>query len=767
MLERTHQIPIRAVVTAGMCAGLLALMGVVLAFSATKHGAAQTYFDEPGWHQTHLVLSLIRPASLTHDTTLISTCEARDRERLDVAINRLQAKLDVLTREGFLHTAYRIQRSFPHGPDVIGTNCSEWAKRIESVNFRSERSKGQFLQNLQWRERLPGNKASQVLGEGWVDSPRSAWMQRSPWVGWPGCLVMTERFSGRAIPIDLGPTPRVGLCESNSRQAPENSLTLFAPSLLPGIDALSDQLSAWRSPHEDTYEALMGGANMTQREGKELQIGLHARLSLDPRLQTLAQRLAQCFTSGDIQVCEGIDPQEGGRYEQARVRMAAIALVDVNNGHILAVASANSPCHAHDQTRVGERPTNCPEIPLGSALRPMSPQTLVNHALFTQAAPGSLVKPLMLSGIWYQPPSPVDALALQKALARSDSPRFLDAWLCRQHLGRGAFNPECSRPALSQLSAHRLGWNQGCELGLPNAGAHCGEIDLLTGLPVWYRMAQARGEDGRQLSKPVIWPTLAGRFLIEPHPTRSNSYQDLRWPQSMPHAALRQACANSPRGEYVKCGGERMGLISEGYGQGNSRATPVGVANLFAALASSAKGQPPQPAHLLVHLIKANGGVMNVDRVPISESVTGLATSVARPILDAMRGGVAPGGTSHVACTQIFGARMCNADLGIAGKTGTPGDVDDRSLDQLNRDMALREQCLQRKQGRCEQRYPLPRPRYRWYAGVMQNSQGEHDIAFAALVHSNWRVSDGRYADDKNAATEIMMHLINRIRSTR
>jgi hypothetical protein len=62
--------------------------------------------------------------------------------------------------------------------------------------------------------------------------------------------------------------------------------------------------------------------------------------------------------------------------------------------------------------------------------------------------------------------------------------------------------------------------------------------------------------------------------------------------------------------------------------------------------------------------------------------------------------------------------------------------------------------------------YPLPRPRYRWYAAAFK-SQGSdrYDKAIAVLVHSNWRRSDGRYADDQNAAAEMAMLAIRQFQT--
>jgi len=124
-----------------------------------------------------------------------------------------------------------------------------------------------------------------------------------------------------------------------------------------------------------------------------------------------------------------------------------------------------------------------------------------------------------------------------------------------------------------------------------------------------------------------------------------------------------------------------------------------------------------------------------------------------------------PNGTANTACTGVWSANECSGDLGIAGKTGTPGDADNRSIVQLKTDMQQRSDCLQRKDTACLSRFPLPRPRYRWYAAIFKSgSTDQYDKALTVLVHSNWRQSDGRFADDQNAAAEIGMQAIRLLR---
>ena len=61
--------------------------------------------------------------------------------------------------------------------------------------------------------------------------------------------------------------------------------------------------------------------------------------------------------------------------------------------------------------------------------------------------------------------------------------------------------------------------------------------------------------------------------------------------------------------------------------------------------------------------------------------------------------------------------------------------------------------------------HPLPRPRYRWYGALFKSAgSNQYDKAIAVLVHGNWRRTDGRYAEEGNAAAEIAFHAIQQVR---
>jgi len=529
------------------------------------------------------------------------------------------------------------------------------------------------------------------------------------------------------------------------------------------LSSLMEPMSAWRLPQHSLYSQRVGDDNLAIVSGQKQPLGLHVQLSIDPSWQARLQDLAECFSGNTSPLCARYPSQAEGRYEKARVRMAGISVIDVPTGRLVAAASANSPCYAYDKTRTGRPAVDCPVLPDDTVHRPRLPQAVTNHALFTQAPPGSLVKPLLMAGIVLYAPPEAGLTGLEQAMQRSDSQQFLDAFLCRQKLGQGGFSARCDRPELTQKSAHRLGWNKGCDGLTDMARSQCGMVDLIHGLPLARSRVLSQTTDA--VASPYNpLPVLMGQTLVVPYKSTSgvSGYRDMPWPESMPSIEQRKTCALSGAKGYVRCSGPDMGLISEAYGQGNTVATPTGVASLLATLANSAQEQKSHFPHVLVDRVRADGqsdpDMVGIQRAASLQGPEGIDPTVAKRVLAAMEKTLMPGGTAHAACVRSFGIEGCVAPRGVAGKTGTPGDADERSLSRLSQDMRSRAQCQETGSTSCASQYPLPRPRYRWYAAVFK-SQGSdrYDKAIAVLVHSNWRRSDGRYADDQNAAAEMAM----------
>jgi hypothetical protein len=271
-------------------------------------------------------------------------------------------------------------------------------------------------------------------------------------------------------------------------------------------------------------------------------------------------------------------------------------------------------------------------------------------------------------------------------------------------------------------------------------------------------------------AQPLL-PVLSGHTLVTTQTTgdKKKSYAEMQWPRNMPTAEERLLCAEAGKTGYTRCKGVNLGLISEAYGQGNTLTTPVGMAGMLASLANSVDASPLHPPHLLGKVFRNDSPVPlvsdNQTQVSHGSSAHLVKPEVAQKIISALMLTHRKTGTAFAACSDVWDAKSCQTDLGIAGKTGTPGDADDRSLKELTQDMQDRKNCFSRKESGCDIRYPLPRPRFRWYGALFKHaSSDKFDKVVVVLIQSNWRKSDDRFSDDQNAATEIGLRAIKLLR---
>lgn len=777
MLEQARFSLARAGVMVGLCATVVLGAGWVMNHREAVRTQAPVHFSARTWQEVQWVLRQVTPVDAPRPV-LPSAQRAAECgpdqagfARLQKSVALFNLHLAQLAQTRFVRQSYQLSLdSLVQGTAPAATACADLQRALQWLNDRVRRQGPAFLESLSWKERV-GETAQARLESGmWVSMPKYMLTTRSAWSGLPGCVYGTDAQTGRPVVVDRPDSAAWKFCQGEIAAQNPLSSPWSLWDHVPGMTALVEPLSAWRLPQHAQYSERVGDDNTTWVAGQKQTVGMHVQFSMDPTWQARLQTLAECFSGKASPACAAFATQGEGRYEKARVRMAGIAVMDIQSGRLVAAASANSPCHGHDKTRTGTPPADCPRLPEDTVHRPRVPQTLPNHALFTQAPPGSLVKPLLMSGMLLQESPPSSLSGLESAMQRSDSQQFLDAFLCRQKLGQGTFSASCERPALTQKNAHRLGWNSGCDGLTERARAQCGMVDLMHGLPLAQKPASLQGADVA-LWRASDLPVLMGQTLVRPlrSPSGVAGYQDLPWPDSLPSSEQRKNCASSGAKGYVRCGGPQMGLISEAYGQGNTLATPTGVASLLAALASSAQGQGAHHPHLLVGRWRADGesdaSLQRLQQAAASMRPEGVAPMLAQRVLAAMEKTHLPGGTAHAACVRAFGVAGCSGLRGVAGKTGTPGDADERSLTQLSQDMQGRSQCRSSALV-CAQQYPLPRPRYRWYAAVFKSQGSAHyDKAMAVLVHSNWRRSDGRYADDQNAAAEIGMLAIKQFQS--
>ena len=766
MLERSEFILSRAAVTVAIASC------VFLAFSLgwwwrTEHRTLPAvYYDYSAWKRVNHILAFVQPVDTfeVSDNTK-STCSLGDidYDAFELALKRFQEQLTNAQHQRFLQKHYALNTTgLLLSAEFSSLSCRDILPALKWLN----RTGGgdNILKTLNWKERLPLATQSRLLPQQWVSVSQQSWTLRSPWAGLPGCVFWTNSNSGQKV-ANQGSSQQDLFCQTRAQER------LLLPSL-PGQALLLSRLAPLRIPQHPLFERLVGDSNLIQLRGIEQVMGLNIQLTLDPRWQELGQHLTDCY-SGRINSPECIGQAiDQNYYEKARVRLAGISVIDVGSGRVLVAASASSKCHAFDQTRTGQEPLDCPKFGLGTFHRPNVPQDTVNHALFTQAPPGSLVKPLMLAGILSQQGAGSSVVGIDEALQRSDSQRFLDAFFCRQRLGSGDFQSNCQRPKKTLDAAHSLGWNLGCNSKDERSLSQCGKLDLLYGVPL---SDKPETLDDRFLAagfyQPINWPTLTGQFLVTPLQNfdGGNLMADMLLDQKNLNPEALSRCSQSGKTGYSHCKDRDMDLISEAYGQGNARTTPVGVAAIMAALASSMQNMPQRYPHLLEGLWLSDGNLAPISLRPTGQGISlgpsGLPPEISQRIIAAMEKTHTKGGTAFSACAKVMGSSACQTSLGIAGKTGTPGDVDERSLAQLQDNYISLGQCISSKKLKCQELYPLPRPRYRWYAALFKSdATGRYDKAITVLVHSNWRRSDGRFADENSAAAELAMRFIKAAR---
>ncbi len=266
-------------------------------------------------------------------------------------------------------------------------------------------------------------------------------------------------------------------------------------------------------------------------------------LSIDATTQAYAQQIAACYT-GSQQVCRRLgvhrsedeveakpgqskpgpakadQPKPGPELpighklqENAVVRMAGIAVIDIATGRIEALAGAMSHCARQDDDGPGRGPECDNRLPWRPAYRR---DLLENPALFHESMPASTIKPIMAAAFLTDGDYGKRLLAQELAADRPDKPpvgglrfelmrsdsaaRFLDRMFCKGT--RGYAN--CERPWAVQRMAQVMGWNTACADRFD-----CGQRDVLFG-----RAPDYVGENGLLL--PSASMAMFGRLLTEP-----------------------------------------------------------------------------------------------------------------------------------------------------------------------------------------------------------------------------------------------------------
>ena len=696
---------------------------------------------------------------------------------------------------------------------------------------------GRLLNLVAWREFSARSVvASQFAPDQAVKVSRRILEQRNPWGGVPGCIyygdaakngkllyVTDRRQSNRQACVAMRPketdeklvsgvVARSAIARraaGDPAQEPPESLDVVLAELdhirLPWKDLFraytEPPAAAGEEPRatpldvpasEGKRVALSHGPNQLDRQRHKVDAGFNVHLTIDPDTQRVVQQTSRCY-AGDAASCRQLgiaadkkfDDYTNLMYEKAAVRMAAVALIDVASGRIEALGSAHSDCYRQEYDGPGRKARECPDLPTAPRYEP---DRLLNHALYTDALPGSMVKPIMATGFLRDPAYRKKILAdrvakefvrLQDELKGSDSVAFLNRMFC---MDKGWTN--CERPRAVQQAALLYGWDAGCD----DASFRCGRLNVLFGYPDASRI---RADTTRM---PLGASVLYGRILVEPpSPKRPADFQLVsNFSFDPAHAA---ACSRgdnysgpAEKRGWRKCKqGHLLYLESEGWGQGNARTTAVGAAGMIARLAAAANGQAGQRLPYLVERVTdAKGETFELaaqqfrlgDPVPL-EIPQADAALIVQGMISHKSAGAPAGtrsGTAHSACIRVYDTAACNRIDWIAGKTGTPPYGNDgltlKEIRQKCGAVPAPNASFGEKQAwwtSCSREQP-----YKWYIAAFKTdaAQTGFNKVIAVLTERNWYKS-GPLAGkvqapgdrEMNISAEMAFRIMARLRS--
>ncbi|HET9644240.1 MAG TPA: hypothetical protein VFP68_12990, partial [Burkholderiaceae bacterium] len=336
---------------------------------------------------------------------------------------------------------------------VFTLNCDDLTGALHALS----RADARMLDALEWRGTVTPATLARWRPEQQVEINAHHVMRRNPWNGIAGCIYLghTGRNGRDAEPshfIAAGGSLHSRLCAM-----PAMSGAARAPAPLPGEPGLADAvddprwavppslykllepLEALRQPSRPLYRfyteaespgssAASGyrfGPNRIVLDGAAVDVGFSVRLTIDPGLQSLAQKMAACYT-GRQDVCRALGVQRaedqgkpiGHRLlEQAMVRMAAVAVIDIGSGRIEALAGSMSPCARQEVDGPGRDPRCDKRLPYPVRFRP---DALLNPAVFHDAMPASTIKPIMAAAFLSDPDVGTRWMSMERAALKHE-----------------------------------------------------------------------------------------------------------------------------------------------------------------------------------------------------------------------------------------------------------------------------------------------------------------------------------------------------------
>lgn len=690
-------------------------------------------------------------------------------------------------------------------PEYPGQRFEVRCADLSSALSALLRADARMLEVLAWRGTEPASVVARWDEDQVVAIAPKQVARRNPWNGVAGCIYLGSTHvvaAPRSAQERLCTLPEMSGAGAKAPAATGGEPTPDLPpddarwSVPPSLQAMLQPLESLRSPTgalyrlytdarptgSDTPTGYRYGPNRIVLDGAAVDVGFSISLTIDPRLQALAQKTAACYT-GRQDVCRALgmrraedkDRTIGHRLlESAMVRMAAVAVIDVASGRIEALAGAMSPCARQEVDGPGRDAACDKRLPYPVRWRP---DAILNPAVFHDAMPASTVKPIMAAAFLADPevgprwlaaeqaamkqPAAPQPQSLRGQLMRSDSARFLDRMFCSDK-----DFADCKRAWEVQRAAAAFGWNAGCS----TARTDCGKQDLLFG-----RAVDATAEAGA--IQPLSTTVAFGRLMSEPVAGRLGAAQQLV-PLSALNADIVRRCAAGADGrkrsddDWEKCrGGAVVDVVAEGWGQGHARSSALGVAGMMATLAAAANGEQELRRP---HLVEAVRGVGSGERARLASAVVRWDLAPPQPMrlprdaAEVILSGLSyshRNGTARSACVQVFDIATCQKIDWLAGKTGTPSfPSDGLSLDALARLCAA---------GPAAPRMPHPacgslRP-YKWYVAAYRSvprGNGPWTKAIAVLTERNWIAESGQVhgAGDHgpNPSAEIAMQVTAR-----
>lgn len=378
--------------------------------------------------------------------------------------------------------------------------------------------------------------------------------------------------------------------------------------------------------------------------------GRHVSAAWNSRTQSQAQITAACYVGeGDAcQKCTWCNKEKSREmFEGARVRAMGILIADVKTGAIDAAASAYTPCYEAHQRGIPAA-ADCPHFPtVATGQRLDRSFRLENQALLQTAMPGSQAKLPIALGLMKAGLSPKEVAALPDILTRSATEELIDLALCKER----DFLPSCAQHRLSSIKnvAHGMGW--------------VARTDIL-----------ARGQ-----AKDLSATQFAGRMMELPTQLDGESATP-----RLDQAAMRQCGLKPVQERWRNChGADLVNTVAELFGQGNSLASPIGIADGFLQLAAAGNGQRASTGvHLLESFQDSTGAI---HRITESRPLAFSSFDVAPVLQGLTRTHLA--GTARSACIAARAAgnetawaipcfpqavRGDSTQIRIASKTGTP-----------------------------------------------------------------------------------------------